>query len=300
MEKQSSWDGKTRGGLTGYKIFHFILETFGVSFAYFILYFVSFYFLLFGGKSTISSYTYFRKRLGLNPFKSVVNVYQCYYNFGQTILDKVAVLSKRDHPFTSNSNGAQHLWKLAEEKKGGILISAHLGNWEIAGHFINKLNVPINIVLFDGEHQQIKAMLNKVMVKKKTNIITIKQDYSHLFEINRALRAGELICIHGDRFSDPVKSKKMLLPFLGQDAYFPVGPFSLVTRLKVPYCFVFAVKTNKYHYEFFAIEGNGSNKTEKEVMKDYIQNLEKMILKYPKQWYNFYPFWNETETKQLN
>jgi len=291
MSEKSTWSGKTRGGLLGYKIFHFILETFGVGFAYFILYFVAFYFLIFGGKATKANYFYFRNIIGLSPLKAVQNVYQCYYNFGQVILDKVAILSKKKHPFTSNSNGIDNLFNLIKRNQGAILISAHLGNWEIAGHFLNKLEVPVNIVLFDGEHERIKAMLKSVMVEKKFNIIAIKEDFSHIIAINRALKAKEFICIHGDRFLDPEKSKKMALNFLGQEAFFPMGPFSLVSRMKVPHCFVYAVKTGKYHYELFAIEGKVKTNKVEDIMKDYVSQLEGMVLKYPRQWYNFYPFW---------
>ena len=110
MGEKSSWDGKSRGGLIGYKIFNFILSTLGVRFSYFILYFVAFYFLLFGGKATRSSFEYFKNIQGLGTLKSLRNVYACYYNFGQTILDKVAVQSKKKHPFTSNSTGVDVLW----------------------------------------------------------------------------------------------------------------------------------------------------------------------------------------------
>jgi predicted LPLAT superfamily acyltransferase len=32
-----------------------------------------------------------------------------------------------------------------------------------------------------------------------------------------------------------------------------------------------------------------------EMLKDYTQVMEKMIRKYPLQWYNFYDFWAETD-----
>jgi len=295
MAKKGSWDGKTRGGIAGYTIFHLILKYLGISFAYFILYFVAFYFLLFGGKSTTSSFQYFRHTLGYSFFKSIWSVYICYYKFGQTILDKVAILSKKDHPFTSNSIGAKTLWKLAEDGKGAILISAHLGNWEIAGHFLKKLSVPINIVLFDGEHEKIKDMLDNVLKEKRFKIIAIKDDFSHLIEINRALRAKEFICIHGDRYSDHAKGKTMRMNFLGKEAIFPMGPFSLVSRLKVPHAFVFALKVKKYHYEFYAFEGQSAPIKVEEVLQSYVERLEIMVKKYPTQWFNFYKFWEEKE-----
>jgi predicted LPLAT superfamily acyltransferase len=204
-------------------------------------------------------------------------------------------MSKKEHPFTSNSIGAKTLWDLADNGKGAILISAHLGNWEIAGHFLKKLSVPINIVLFDGEHQQIKEMLDNVMKEKRFKIIAIRDDFSHLIEINKALKAKEFICIHGDRYSDHAKAKTMKMNFLGKEAIFPLGPFSLVSRLKVPHAFVFALKVKKYHYEFIAFEGNGTENTVQEVLQAYVNRLEIMVKKYPTQWFNFYKFWEEKE-----
>lgn len=291
MSKKSSWDGKSRGGLYGYKIFNFILSTFGLGFAYFILYFVAFYFLFFGGRSTKASFDYFKNIQGQGTLTAIKNIYKCYYNFGQTILDKVAVQSKKNHPFTSNSTGVDILYDFVERKQGAILISAHLGNWEIAGHFLHKLKIPINIVVFDGEHQRIKEMLKDVMKEKKLKIIPIKEDFSHIIEIHKALKNKEFICIHGDRFTDAEVSKKITFDFMGRPADFPIGPFRLVSRLKVPYCFVFAIKSSSYNYNFFAFENESESYSLEDIMEAYVKQLEVMVKKYPKQWYNFYPFW---------
>jgi len=131
--------------------------------------------------------------------------------------------------------------------------------------------------------------------EKKIKIIAIKEDFSHIIEINRALRDKEFICIHGDRFTDSEVSKKKTFDFMGLPADFPVGPFRLVSRLKVPYCFVFAIKSTNYNYDFFAFENKSESYKLEDIMGAYVAQLEKMVKKYPKQWYNFYPFWNTTK-----
>ena len=130
----SSWSGKTRGGVTGHKIFVFFLRIFGLRFAYFILRFVSTYYVLFT-KETKYIYYFFNAILGYSPFRSFVKLFQNYYVFGQTLLDKVALLGNFNNKITFNFDGENHLEKLVEDGKGGILISAHIGNWEIAGNF---------------------------------------------------------------------------------------------------------------------------------------------------------------------
>ena len=44
-KKETKWDGQSKGKVLGFKIFVFILNNFGLNPAYFILRFVSFYYL---------------------------------------------------------------------------------------------------------------------------------------------------------------------------------------------------------------------------------------------------------------
>ena len=48
----AEWQGKSRGTVLGYKIFVFFMKTLGIRAAYFIFYFVAFYFCFFAGNST--------------------------------------------------------------------------------------------------------------------------------------------------------------------------------------------------------------------------------------------------------
>ena len=57
----AQWDGKSKGVVLGYKIFIFSIEKLGIGFAYFILRFVSFYYLIFSFEGTKSSFYYFNK-----------------------------------------------------------------------------------------------------------------------------------------------------------------------------------------------------------------------------------------------
>ena len=96
----AQWDGKSRGAVIGYKIFVFFIQNIGLRSAYFVLYFVSFYFLLFSYKGTKANFYYFHNRLGFSKIKSVFKVYRSYYIFGQTIIDKIAISSGLRNKFT--------------------------------------------------------------------------------------------------------------------------------------------------------------------------------------------------------
>lgn len=196
----SLWQGKSKGNKAGYQVFVWILKTFGVQPAYLLLRFVAFYYFLFSYKASRQIYSLYRTRLGFNRVKAIAKIYTNYYLLGQCIIDKVVVMSGIPNQFTYNFDGEENLTEIAALQHGGILLSAHIGNWDIAGHFLKRLDATINILMFDGEQKQIKEYLASVTGKKFINIIFIKDDLSHIYEISDALKKNELVCMHADRF----------------------------------------------------------------------------------------------------
>lgn len=292
----STWDGKTRGGLTGYRIFVSILKTAGLKPAYLLLRFVAFYYFLFSRSSNRHISYYFRHILGYGRRKALSGIYRNYYLLGQVLIDKVAVMSGMGKHFTYHWDGEEHLIDMNE---GGLLVSAHIGSWEIAGNFLSRLNKRFNIVMYDEEHQKIKDYLEEVMVEKNLHIIPIKDDLSHIMAIKLALENKELVAIHADRFVEG--SKTIAHPFLGQEALFPEGPFYLAARFRAPVSYVFAVKESPRHYHFFATPAKKYEHAPARaigdehlipVIKDYICEMEKVLATYPLQWFNYHKFWN--------
>jgi len=289
-----AWEGKSRGNKTGYRIFVWILKQGGLRPAYLLLRFVTLYYFFFSFKSSQALYSFYRCRIGYGRIKSILGIYRNYFLLGQTLIDKVALMSGAVNSFTFNFDGEEHLHQMVSDGKGGILLSGHLGNWDIAGHLLKRLNTVINIVIFDGEHEQIKTYLESVTGERAVKLILIKNDLSHIYEISSALKRNELICMHADRFLPGNKTQSHL--FLGREAKFPVGPFVLTSAFNVPVSFVFAVKETTLHYHFFATKekdysGLPKNERMEKMTRDYVNELEIKTRNYPQQWFNFYDFW---------
>ena len=183
----STWKGKTRGGLTGYRIFLYLLQNFGIKPAYGLLYFVASYYVLFARKATAPIRQYFQKIMGFGKLKSLRYLYKNNLTFGKVIIDKVVMMAGIKNKFTFDFEGEHFLHEMASDK-GGMIIGAHVGNWEIAGHLLKRIKCPVHIVMLDAEHQKIKTLLENAMTEKKMNIIPIKDDMSHLFRIKEALQ----------------------------------------------------------------------------------------------------------------
>ena len=290
-----SWKGKTRGGVTGYKLFILILQTLGLGFAYFVLRFVVVYFLFSSPAAFKSQYKYFRDIHHFSPWKSFCFIIRNYYVFGQILLDKLALLSGVHNKLTFDFDGEEYLRQM---KDGGLLVSAHVGNWEIAGQLLNRLDKKVNILMLDAEHQHIKKYLSGVLSNRNVNFIVIKEDYSHFKEIEAAYLNKEIIAMHGDRFIEG--NMTMTMEFLGRQARFPTGPFTMAWKFGMPVSIVFALKESSSHYHFYASPAftfspsRSMRQTEIErIIGKYVIKVEEMVKKYPEQWFNYYDFWEE-------
>lgn len=299
----TTWKGQTRGGEAGYRFFLFILKNFGIQFTYFFLNFVVLYFVLFSPKSRKPIFYYFNTVLGYSRLKSFRFVFKNNYKIGQVLIDKVALLSGLSDRFTFDFDGEEYIREMAE-KGGGLLIGAHIGNWEIAGQLLERIETPVHILMLEAEHEKIKTLLEEVMTKKRMSIIPIKDDFSHLFLIKEALQRNEIVAMHGDRFMEG--SKTIMKEFMGRNAKFPEGPFYLSVKYNKPVIFVSAVKETNRHYHFYAtkpyIFSNTQIPKEERISKLldlYVEDLQKTLLKYPEQWFNYYYFW-EPQENELN
>ncbi len=290
------WEGKSRGTVLGYKIFIFLIKRLGIQTAYLLLYFVAFYFCVFSGKSTSAIYYYFRERRQYSKFKSIIGIYKNYYVFGQTILDKLAISSGLRDRFTYEFDGGKKIKDLMKNKTGGIMISAHVGNFEIADFFFDEIddNSQIHLVTTDAERAEIKSYLDSVTSRSSIKFIIVKEDLDHVFEIKTALDNGQLVCFTGDRYFEGQKTMKA--PLIGKEAEFPAGPFMLGSRLQVPVLFVYVMKETPTHYHLYARTAEAAHGDAQGLLQEYAQSVSWILGKYPLQWFNYFDFWNTKET----
>lgn len=289
----AEWEGKSRGTLLGYKIYIFFLRIFGISAAYFLLRFVIFYYVLFSPKSNKDTYFYFKRRQGYSKWKSILSIYKSYFTFGKTLTDKVAISIGLRDKFTYTHDGIEHIDRLLKKNQGGILISGHVGNFEISHYFLeDRYSISnISMVTTMAEHQNIQEYMEGISEKAHLNFIVVKEDMSHIFEIHKAIDEGGLVVFTGDRYMPG--SKTLSETFMGKEAHFPIGPYLLASRLNMPVLFVYFMKGTKRHYNLYARTAQFKARDAQGLLKEYTQSMEWILKKYPLQWFNYFDFWDD-------
>lgn len=289
----SQWQGKSKGTPLGYRIFILLIRTAGVRSAYVLLRFVTIYYFLFSWKSSRIILDLYQRRLQLSWLTARFKLYRNYFLLGQTLIDKVALLAGITLKHSFQFDGEHHLRKLVEQGHGGLLMSGHLGSWEAAGHLLRRLDTKVHVVMYDGEAEAIKETLQDVHKSRSFHPIYVREDLSHIYQISSALSRNEFVCIHADRYLPD--NKTITVPFLGEPASFPEGPFLLALKLHVPVTWVYAFKegSQAYHlysspvHQFSAANGDSVSS----IASQYASYLEEKTRQYPEQWFNYFDFW---------
>jgi len=151
----AAWSGQSREKVLGYRIFIWSIKNLGLRFAYFLLIFVSAYFVFASRSAFRAMFYFFHSRLRFSRTRTLISIFRNYYVFGQTIIDKAVVFAGFQHRLQFRLEGQEHLRQM---KNGGILISGHIGNYEIGGQTLDFLDKRINIVVFDAEKEAIKKL----------------------------------------------------------------------------------------------------------------------------------------------
>lgn len=290
---ENQWNGKSRGGRFGYQFFVYTIRLLGLRCAYIFLAFIVIYFIPFAPKATRAIWRYNRQKRRLGVLASVKELYCHYYVFGQTLIDKMAMRGGLNEKYRYEFDNYTRFLEILNSGEGVVMMGAHIGCWEAGAGFFGTYGKKINIVMLDAEHQQIKDVLEENASQENNyNIIPLNQNIiDAMLQIKVALNNGEYICFNGDRYME--KDHTAVVDFMGSKALFPMGLFKIAAKCRVPVVFYYSMREPNRTYRFIFEEPviDGKMTTEK-LLEQYVKSLEKIVEKYPRQWFNFYDFWN--------
>lgn len=301
MSPSAHWSGtgKLRGGRWGIWFFITALRVLGLRVTYVLTVPCAIYFS-FASPDVAATMDFHRRIFGQVPWwKKRWLVFKHFLSFGRAIIDRTAILAGQTNKFSFSFDGEHHVQTALAEKRGVLLLTAHLGNWEAAGQLLTRLDVPINVTGFDKESAGIRSVLAKSS-KAKFRLLPLTGEPTDAIPLIAALRRGEIVAMLGDRaYGSPAAS----LPFLSDDARFPIGAYVLAAMANAPLVTVFNLRERGGHYRFFGFPAqhpkmpphNERDAYLKNCATEFVKNLEIILQRDPLQWYNFYPFWEESK-----
>lgn len=287
----------TGGGRFGQRALFFMLRYADVRILYaFTALAVPFYMVV-NRRNCRAILSYCRRRLGYGRLKSLAATYRNHFLFGCMMLDRFKLFGG-SHPFKVEVENEPLFDALVESRRGFIIAGAHAGNFEIAGYLQHQDTTRIHCVVYGGESEALMAHRAAALARNNIDLIPVNGGMSHLFAIKAALDAGEVVSMAADRMFGSTKSVRCR--FMGADADFPIGAGLLAAQMQTPMVGVFAMKEPHMRYRIYVCPidiDRRACKTAKEtaeaLTREYAAQLEKVLRRYPLQWFNFFDFWND-------
>jgi predicted LPLAT superfamily acyltransferase len=259
------------------------------------------YFFLFPSRRAVSIAFY----RALFPEKSrwhhVVCAWKQYHRFTYTFLDRF--LLYRFNNITHTTEGIEHLDHIKGAGKGGILIMSHLGNWEIAAHFLKQEGCKILLFMGRKHKEQLEGMQKDSLIENGVRIIAVDQEKGSpfsLLESIKHLNAGGIVSMTGDRIWSEAQ-RTVGVTFLGHPVVLPETPYILALLTQVPIYTFFAFRTGRNHYHLKISPPMYLEKTSRQerpatiqqAAQSYADTLEKVLRTHPFDWYHFESFLKE-------
>jgi len=181
---------------------------------------------------------------------------------------------------------------------GAILISPHLGTWELGGLGLADLGYRVNVLTYREPDEQVNEQRRQVREERGIGVIYVDRDDTSplaIIEAVNALRRNEIVCLIGDRDGS---SNTVNVPFFGRLTALPAGAAHLALATGAPVIPVFVLLEDDGRYAtlmeeaiFFSARHGHNREVVQQGMTRLAAVFERYIRQYPDQWYNFFTFW---------
>jgi predicted LPLAT superfamily acyltransferase/glycosyltransferase involved in cell wall biosynthesis len=298
---KTAWSGKTRGGRLGIGFMRFVLRIGGLPLAYFMISFAIPYFYLFAPKAKNSLEQYWKNvdptlNFGQRQWRILLH----FYRFAQILIDRAFQEGQAERVFKIQSTGLENIIQAVDAKKGLVLVTAHVGGWDLASYVLRKKNGAgdFRMVKFEADGLTYDKAVGKSETEKVHQLLHQESQYesgSLIFKIRGLLDQGIPVGLMGDR---PVSYQVELVKFMGKLAIWDTTPARVAKICKTPLIATFGFKNDVDGYDFYAFPSIDVNDTFL-ATQTYCTQLEGLIQKYPDQWFNFFPFWSHVPSALL-
>jgi len=184
--------------------------------------------------------------------------------------------------------GKENLDNVLQMNKGLILLTAHLGNWELGGMFFGSHGFKINVLTLPDKNPEIDNIRSWYRKVYGVKTITVGNTPFSMLEMARALDNKEIIAMLIDRYHTGLDS--LTTDFFHKPTLFPRGPFVLSRLTGSPIIVAFVVKEKNVYKGIIERPLIVTHEDEEyETLKKVVKIFEKYIILYFDQWYNFTP-----------
>ncbi len=217
-----------------------------------------------------------------------------FQNMGITVLEicQMTCFSKEDILQKVRIKGKENLLNTIKSPKGIIMISAHIGNWEMSHLFVSIYIQKSLLVVVQNQPDIIELIIHKLRTSTGNTIISKK---GAMIKLVRTLRKGKMIGLLIDQGTS--RREGVDVTFFGHKTNATYAASLLAARYNCPVLPVYCIRKSDANLTVVVEPPLKLNKTD-DVRRDLRTNtqimtdsVEKIVSLYPEQWLWFHKRW---------
>jgi lauroyl/myristoyl acyltransferase len=187
--------------------------------------------------------------------------------------------------------GGEHLRRALAGGQGAVVVTAHVGPWDLAASLLARdLDADVAVVMEREPSADAQALQDALRARQGVTVLTIGETELDALPVLRHLKRGGLVAFQLDRM--PPSARVLVAELFGRAFSVPEGPFRLASIARVPVVPLFAFRRGYYSYGvevFEAIEpvAHAGRDALQAVAERAVRAMERFIRAHPTQWFDF-------------
>lgn len=223
------------------------------------------------------------------------HIQQVFRHFALSIMEVMLLKKKGSEVLDSlieEVEGEEFLKEALSRGRGVILLTAHLGNWELLGAWLGSQGYPVTALVNSPSVPALRRFAEELRLAMNIELV----ERTNMLPVRSILRQGKILGVLADQRA----SGGVVCNFLGREAPSPATPAVLHLRLGSPIIPAFIVRQEedmKHQIAFFPpLEWPSAPSHRENIVRGTTlcnQVLGEFILQYPEQWNWFYHQWSD-------
>jgi KDO2-lipid IV(A) lauroyltransferase len=193
-----------------------------------------------------------------------------------------------------NATGWEHFAAALEQKRGVLLLTPHLGNWEFGGPWLTQKKVPLQVVTLAEPGDRFTQLRQASRARWNIETLVVGSDPFAFVEIIRRLEAGATVALLVDR---PSASTAITVELFGRPFAASIAAAELARAsgcVLLPVYLPREGDTYAAHvlppipYDRATLRDPA---VRQRLTQDIVRAFEPLIQKHLDQWYHFIPIW---------
>jgi KDO2-lipid IV(A) lauroyltransferase len=222
---------------------------------------------------------------------------ECYAEYGRIVSEIVAsdrLLRRREKHF--EALGLPVLEEAVRSGKGLLILTGHIGNFIVIGHFLRSLGFPMTFVAKRVANEYVNREIEKVYGRHGSTIIPVrgfKNDPQGGIRLYRSLKRGDIVVILVDQDAGP---DGYMSTFFGLPTSIPPGPARFAYRAGAPVTTGFATRADgllrvEIQAPIDYSTAGAPDAAERIILDEYSRRLEEKVRNAPEQYFWFHKKW---------